>query len=102
MKKKILLAAAGAVLAALLLLPGDKTLIAGAGFGVLVVGLIVLYALKKIIKVHAFTAILSYLTVFIILVFYIMPAAAISQGQGTVLSDNWWVSLNWIKNNTDE
>jgi len=102
MKKKILFAAVGAILAALLLLPGDKALIAGAGFGVLVVGLVVLYALKKIPKVHAFTAVLSYLTVFIILIFYIMPAATISQSQGTVLDDNWWAALNWIKNNTDE
>ncbi len=30
------------------------------------------------------------------------PAVAISRDQGTVLSDNWWNSLNWIKNNTAE
>ena len=102
MKKKIVFAATGAVLGVLLLLPFDKTLVAGLGFGVLVVGLVILYLLKKILKVHAFAAVLSYMTVFIILIFYIMPAAVISQSQGTVLDDNWWAALNWIRNNTDE
>lgn len=102
MKKKILLSVVGAVLAALMLLPWDKGLIAGLTFAALVIGVVVLYALKKILKVHAFTAGLSYVTVLIILIFYIMPATAISAGQGTVLDDNWWAALNWIKSNTDE
>jgi dolichyl-diphosphooligosaccharide--protein glycosyltransferase len=102
MKKKILFSVVGAILAGLLMLPLDKGLAAGLGFGVLAIGLIVLYALKKILKVHAFTAVLSYITVFVVIIFYLMPAAAISQSQGTVLSDNWWQALNWIKNNTDE
>ncbi len=29
-----------------------------------------------------------------------VPAASISSGYGTVLSDNWWQALNWIKDNT--
>ncbi|MEM7813565.1 MAG: hypothetical protein QW548_01555, partial [Candidatus Aenigmatarchaeota archaeon] len=102
MKKRILMCAGGVALAALLLLPVDKGLIAGASFGILLVGLTVLYALKKATKIHIFAAALSYATVFIILIFYILPAAAISQSQGTVLSDNWWNALIWIRNNTDE
>ncbi len=27
---------------------------------------------------------------------------AISRGSGTVLTDNWWEALNWIKNNTSQ
>lgn len=34
--------------------------------------------------------------------FYYSPAEYISKNQGTVLSDNWWNALNWIKNNTAE
>ncbi|MBI4018224.1 MAG: hypothetical protein HY368_01300 [Candidatus Aenigmarchaeota archaeon] len=39
------------------------------------------------------------LFIFFINVFYI-PSALISECTGTVLSDNWWEALNWIKNNT--
>lgn len=45
------------------------------------------------------------LLVFIVLemnYFYYDPATHLAKSQGTVLSDNWWESLNWIKNNTDE
>ncbi|MEM7819492.1 MAG: hypothetical protein QXD48_01545 [Candidatus Aenigmatarchaeota archaeon] len=34
--------------------------------------------------------------------FYYEPAIFIAKNQGTVLSDNWWDALNWIKNNTAE
>jgi len=34
--------------------------------------------------------------------FYISPSSSIARGSGTVLSDNWWEGLNWIKNNTAE
>ncbi len=34
--------------------------------------------------------------------YYYEPATYIAKGQGTVLSDNWWEALNWIKNNTKE
>jgi hypothetical protein len=40
----------------------------------------------------------------IILIFvqylYVTPSVEIAKQSGTVLSDNWWESLNWIKNNT--
>lgn len=32
--------------------------------------------------------------------FYYSPALNVAKFSGTVLSDNWWSSLNWIKNNT--
>jgi len=34
--------------------------------------------------------------------FYFQPSVGIVEGSGTVLSDNWWEALNWIKNNTNE
>jgi len=45
------------------------------------------------------------LLIFIILqmnYFYYDPGTNLAKSQGTVLSDNWWEGLNWIKNNTDE
>jgi dolichyl-diphosphooligosaccharide--protein glycosyltransferase len=102
MKKRLFFCAIGTVLAILLLLPYDKPLIAGLGFGGLMSILAALFAAKKILKIHAFIAILAYMTVFILLVFYVIPSAAISQGQGPILSNNWWQALNWINNNTAE
>lgn len=34
--------------------------------------------------------------------FYYDPAVSVAKGSGTVLSDNWWEGLNWIRNNTKE
>lgn len=34
--------------------------------------------------------------------FYLSPSTDVARGQGTVLSDNWFNALNWIKNNTPE
>ncbi len=34
--------------------------------------------------------------------FYYSPSDYVSKYSGTVLSDNWWEALNWIKNNTAE
>ncbi len=39
--------------------------------------------------------------VFFINVFY-LPSSVIAACSGTVLDDNWWAALNWIKNNTAE
>ncbi|MBI3190912.1 hypothetical protein HYZ41_04395, partial [archaeon] len=33
---------------------------------------------------------------------YYLESLKISECAGTVLSDNWWQALNWIKNNTKE
>jgi len=45
--------------------------------------------------------ILIIIYMFFINVFYIQ-SAFISECTGTVLSDNWWSALNWIRNNTKE
>jgi len=34
--------------------------------------------------------------------FYYESAVYVAKGHGTVLSDNWWNALNWIRNNTEE
>lgn len=41
-------------------------------------------------------------TLVVMFFFYYSPAEYISKNQGTVLSDNWWNALNWMKNNTAE
>ena len=33
---------------------------------------------------------------------YYRPASDIAKYSGTVLTDNWWTALNWIRNNTVE
>lgn len=43
---------------------------------------------------------LAFLVVYINSLYY-TPAVSIAKGSGTVLSDNWWTALNWIKDNTD-
>ncbi len=42
------------------------------------------------------------LTVLIFVSFYYNPAVSIAKGSGTVLSNNWWEALNWMRNNTKE
>lgn len=56
----------------------------------------------KITKKLIFMAIFVVFLFMIMLNFYYYPSEAIAKSQGTVLSDNWWEALNWIKNNTDE
>jgi asparagine N-glycosylation enzyme membrane subunit Stt3 len=102
MKKVFVLSAFGAIMALLVLFLSDKPLASGIGLCLLLACLAGMYVRKKVTRRQTVISMVSYLTVFIAIVFYIMPAAALSQGQGTVLSENWWQALNWIKNNTDE
>ena len=53
-------------------------------------------------KRYLFTIIILIFILISFNIFYLDPAISISKGQGTVLSDNWWTSLNWIKDNTAE
>jgi dolichyl-diphosphooligosaccharide--protein glycosyltransferase len=53
---------------------------------------------KKSIGMSLFMAFVFML----MLSFYYLPAAAVAKSQGTVLSENWWNALNWMKNNTEE
>lgn len=53
----------------------------------------------KNITISAFAILLIAL---IFVSFYYNPSVSIAKGSGTVLSDNWWEALNWIKNNTEE
>lgn len=58
--------------------------------------------MAKITKSLIATFILLVVAAFIMHAFYFQPAVGLSRGQGTVLSDNWFASLNWIKENTAE
>ena len=53
-------------------------------------------------KKNIATMIVFLFIVLILNFFYIAPSIGIAKGSGTVLSDNWWQALNWIKNNTAE
>jgi asparagine N-glycosylation enzyme membrane subunit Stt3 len=59
--------------------------------------------LKKTISNREF--LLPILVIIVFLFFmntFYFNSANIAACSGTVLSDNWWEALNWIKNNTDE
>jgi dolichyl-phosphooligosaccharide-protein glycotransferase len=59
--------------------------------------------LKMKVTKKAIVMVIFVLFVFMIMnSFYYSPAVMVSKSQGTVLSDNWWIALNWIKNNTEE
>ena len=92
----------GFVLALAMLVEFDKLFLFGLTLLLLVVVLGVLYYLKYTDKKGILTGALVYFTVFFVLVFYLLPASALSISQGTVLSNNWWNALNWMKNNTEE
>jgi len=76
----------------------------GFGFevtvGVFIVGMLILFLTKKIGRMEASLGIVLFFTFAIAYFFYLYPSVSIATSQGTVLSDNWWEALNWIKNNT--
>ncbi|MBI5332423.1 MAG: hypothetical protein HZB65_02535 [Candidatus Aenigmarchaeota archaeon] len=99
---KIIAVVAGFILGLLYLIPMDKTLLFGITIVALLAALGALYYTKLVNKNNALLGVLAYFTIIIILIFYIVPGYAVSYGQGTVLDNNWWNALNWIKENTDE
>lgn len=56
----------------------------------------------KIEKRHIGTFIFFVILILILGMFYYQPAVGLASGSGTVLSNNWWNALNWIKENTEE
>jgi len=70
----------------------------------LLVTLVIISAALFAVKIFSIRDILKtlfmFIVVFIAATTLFQPAVVIAAGQGTVLSDNWWNSLNWIKNNT--
>ena len=57
---------------------------------------------NKLDKKEAALALLLFLIFFQLYYLYYTPAVQVAKGQGTVLSDNWYEALNWIKANTKE
>lgn len=102
MKNKLVSIAIGALTGLALLIELNKVLLFSLGIIAVVVLLGILFAMKKINKHDFLAGILAFFTVIIILLFYLIPSYAISANQGTVLTNNWWESLNWMKNNTPE
>ncbi|MBI4895129.1 MAG: hypothetical protein HY831_01420 [Candidatus Aenigmarchaeota archaeon] len=102
MKNKTISIAIGVLLGLAILIQFEKIVLFSIGLLLTIVVLGALFAMKKINKYDFFAGLLGFFTVVIILLFYLVPSYAISSSQGTVLTDNWWQSLNWIKNNTAE
>lgn len=71
-----------------------------------IVGMIVLtviaYYMKKIHARDSMKVLVIFFIFCIGYFLYMIPSAQIARGSGTVLSDNWWNALNWIKENTAE
>jgi len=102
MSGKFIAVIIGIVLGLMFFIPIDKFLVFGITLILLLIGLFVLFYTKKVNKYDVFAGVLGYFTIMIILLFYLVPGYAISAGQGTVLSENWWEALNWVKGNTEE
>jgi dolichyl-diphosphooligosaccharide--protein glycosyltransferase len=62
----------------------------------------ILYYVKNIEKKELLTVLLSIFIVLQFSYFYFIPSKTIAESYGTVLSDNWFEALTWIKNNTAE
>lgn len=56
----------------------------------------------KIKKINVYAVVVLIFVVYVANAFYLEPATQIARGTGTVLSDNWFDALNWVKNNTAE
>jgi dolichyl-diphosphooligosaccharide--protein glycosyltransferase len=72
------------------------------GMGLMIMASAALLALRKATPKQTGVMWVIYLTLFIAAVYHIAPSYAISQSAGTILTDNWWQALNWIKENTAE
>jgi len=99
---KLLVTAIGILLAVPLYFPGDMPLFFGLAVLAMIFATVAVIVLKKLTWKQTGIMWVAYFTLFTGAVYYIVPGYAISKGSGTVLSDNWWNSLNWIKENTAE
>ncbi|MFH0832269.1 MAG: hypothetical protein V1900_00910 [Candidatus Aenigmatarchaeota archaeon] len=61
-----------------------------------------LYATKFIEKREIYLTLLMFMIFSITYSFYFSPGLYVAKSQGTVLSDNWFNALNWIRNNTKD
>lgn len=69
----------------------------------IVVAVTIIFFIVKTFSLRDFGKILfMFFIVVITATTMVLPSVAISQGQGTVLSDNWWNAFQWIKANTSE
>lgn len=61
-----------------------------------------LYYTKRINKGDAILAVLLFLIFFQFYYLYYAPSLSVAKGQGTVLSDNWYEALTWVRENTSD
>lgn len=103
MDEKILILAGFLVSAVVTLLTfGPNTLLAIAGFVIVVLIAGGLFYTKNVAKRSAALIIVLWFIFVIAYYLYFSPGLQLASGQGTVLSDNWFQALSWIRNNTPE
>jgi len=92
--------------AALVILPIVAIIIFGLDMVItailLVIFLSILAVTKKLETRNSILIIVLFFTFSITYMFYLAPSIILAKGQGTVLSNNWFEALNWIKDNTKE
>ncbi len=69
---------------------------------VLIILVGVFYFTKNIEKERIPVAVVVFFILTMMFTLNFVPAVSIASGHGTVLSDNWWEALNWMKENTAE
>jgi len=104
MEKNIIFIAAAFVLSVLVTLAtfGQNILISFGGFVVVLLIAGGLFYAKKVAKREALLIFVLWFIFVICYYLYFSPGMQLASAQGTVLSDNWFNALNWIKNNTPE
>ena len=71
-------------------------------FALVIVLSIGLFATKNLPKREITLIVVLFFIFAFVYYMYYTPALFIAKNSGTVLSDNWFEGLNWIKNNTNE
>src|SRR3989338_828829 len=81
---------------------GQNILISFGGFVVVLLIAGGLFYAKKVSKREALLIFVLWFIFVICYYLYFSPGMQLASAQGTVLSDNWYQALNWIKGNTPE
>lgn len=101
-----LLSKVQALFAATLFLPAATAFLSASNFVIALAGFFIAVIVLTLLKIFSKRHVAALLLVFFIfsfsLFFYFSPGVSMARSQGTILSDNWWNALNWIRENTAE
>ena len=89
---------------AAIVVPIAAIVLAGLLYGIIILAAlaVVLLATKKITRRDATLVIVMFFVFSQAFYFFFTPAVAVAKSHGTVLSDNWFEALSWVRNNTPE